>query len=83
MSSKPSLDGTQHHPRLEWQNLRLPPQNTGEHAEPRSIRNTNRPITTRRLRNPPRLTGLRARLRRAGANCEADLFFVGLWMEIG
>src|SRR6266516_1197470 len=45
-------------------------------------RTTNRPIKTRRLKNPPSPTGLRARLRRverlrwAGADCEADFFFM-------
>ena len=36
------------------------------------VRTTNRPTKTRRLKNPPS-----PRLRRAGAECEVDFFFMG------
>jgi hypothetical protein len=40
-------------------------------------RATNRPIKTRRLKNPPS-----PRLRRAGADCEVDFFFMDeVWAE--
>ena len=53
--------------------LAVIPENVPKPSSARKTpaRTINRPIKTRRLKNPPS-----PRLRRAGADCEADFFFM-------
>src|SRR5438128_6381822 len=63
-----------------WAELAVIAENVPRPAKARKTpaRTTNRPIKTRRLKNPPS-----PRLRRAGADCEVDFFFMaGFWAEV-
>src|SRR2546425_3377558 len=57
-----------------WAELAVTAENVPRPASARKtpVKTINRPIKTRRLKNPPS-----PRLRRAGADCEVDFFFMG------